>query len=230
MRVAASFTLAVSLFLSLSGATLTGRAQAEPMAYAAAPPRQPDSAALQAIGAVTAEAFYPMSPRPADLPPPMLADRLFSVVPEVPKSPPISKTDLACLATAIYFEARGEPENGQIAVAQVILNRVHAERFPRSVCGVVYQGANGKGGCQFSFACDGKPDRVREKRAWATAERIARDALAGHVRLANVGPATHYHATYVSPRWARKMQRLAKIGQHIFYLEAGGRTRTAQAG
>lgn len=230
MRVAAaSFTLVASLILPLAGTMLAGPAEAEPMAYAAAPPRQPDSAALQAIGAVTAEAFYPVPPRPAALPGPMLADRLFSIAPEVPRAPAISKTDLACLATAVYFEARGEPKKGQTAVAQVILNRVRASSFPDTVCGVVYQGAQGKGGCQFSFACDGRPDRIREKRAWAAAQSIARDALAGYVRLADVGMATHYHATYVSPRWARKMQRLAKIGQHIFYLEPG-RTRTAQRG
>lgn len=230
MRVAAaSFTIVVSLILPLAGGIFAAAAEAEAMAYAAAPPRQPDSAALQAIGAVTADAFYPTAPRPADLPGPMVADRLFSIAAEVPKVAAISKADLTCLATAIYFEARGEPQKGQIAVAQVILNRVQASSYPDTVCGVVYQGVRGKGGCQFSFACDGKPDRIREKQAWANAQRTARDALAGQVRLADVGMATHYHATYVAPSWARKMQRLAKIGQHIFYLEPG-RTRTAQQG
>jgi spore germination cell wall hydrolase CwlJ-like protein len=122
-----------------------------------------------------------------------------------------------CLATAIYFEARGEPKRGQTAVAQVILNRVATNGFPTSVCGVVYQGSKRKTGCQFSFTCDRVPDRIREPKAWATAQKIADDVLTGKSRIPALLHATHYHATYVSPYWAPKMKRLARIGQHIFY-------------
>jgi spore germination cell wall hydrolase CwlJ-like protein len=122
-----------------------------------------------------------------------------------------------CLATAIYFEARGEPRRGQAAVAQVILNRVAARGFPTTICGVVYQGAKRKTGCQFSFTCDGIPDKIRERKAWATAKQVADEVLSGKARISELTNATHYHARYVSPYWAPKMKRLARIGQHIFY-------------
>jgi spore germination cell wall hydrolase CwlJ-like protein len=122
-----------------------------------------------------------------------------------------------CLATAIYFEARGEPKRGQAAVAQVILNRVAARGFPSTICGVVYQGSKRKTGCQFSFTCDGIPDRIRERNAWTRAKQIADEVLSGKTRIGELVHATHYHAGYVSPYWAPKMKRLARIGQHIFY-------------
>jgi spore germination cell wall hydrolase CwlJ-like protein len=122
-----------------------------------------------------------------------------------------------CLATAIYFEARGESKRGQAAVAQVILNRASSRGFPSTICGVVYQNANRRNGCQFSFACDGKSDRILERKAWQTANRIASDVLAGRSRIPELVNATHYHARYVSPYWAPKMKRLARIGRHIFY-------------
>jgi spore germination cell wall hydrolase CwlJ-like protein len=122
-----------------------------------------------------------------------------------------------CLATAIYFEARGEPKRGQTAVAQVILNRASTKGFPKSICEVVYQGSKRKTGCQFSFTCDKIPDKIREKKAWAKAEKIAKDVLKGKTLLPELIKATHYHATYVKPRWAPKMKKLAKIGVHIFY-------------
>jgi spore germination cell wall hydrolase CwlJ-like protein len=122
-----------------------------------------------------------------------------------------------CLATAIYFEARGEPKRGQTAVAQVILNRASTKGFPKSICEVVYQGSKRKTGCQFSFTCDKIPDKIREKKAWAKAEKVAREVLKGKTLLPELIKATHYHATYVKPRWAPKMKKLAKIGVHIFY-------------
>jgi spore germination cell wall hydrolase CwlJ-like protein len=125
--------------------------------------------------------------------------------------------EVKCLATAIYFEARGEPARGQTAVAQVILNRVDSKAYPDSVCGVVYQNKHRRNACQFSFACDGKADTVREKRAWRKAERIAEDVAEGRGILREVGSATHYHADYVRPYWAKRMRRLASIGRHIFY-------------
>lgn len=132
--------------------------------------------------------------------------------------------DKQCLATAIYFEARGESEAGQKAVAQVVLNRVLDYRYPDTVCGVVYQNQHWRNRCQFSFACDGKPDRVRDMRSWAKASRIAEEALQGDYFLDDIGLATHYHATYVSPRWGRYLKRIEKVGTHIFYqLKPGQR-------
>jgi spore germination cell wall hydrolase CwlJ-like protein len=122
-----------------------------------------------------------------------------------------------CLAEAVYFEARGESEEGQAAVAQVILNRVHSEHYPDSVCDVVYQNRNRKNRCQFSFACDGRDDRIRNNDAWSTAQRIAREVGEGRTWLEEVSYATHYHATYVKPRWIRDMVKQDKIGRHIFY-------------
>jgi spore germination cell wall hydrolase CwlJ-like protein len=122
-----------------------------------------------------------------------------------------------CLATAVYFEARGESERGQIAVAQVILNRVFSGYYPTTVCGVVYQNAHRHLACQFTFACDGIPDRVTEAEAWERAKRIAQETLDGKLWLPEVGKATHYHAYWVRPGWARTMHKLHKLGVHTFY-------------
>ena len=122
-----------------------------------------------------------------------------------------------CLATAIYFEARGEPMRGQLAVAQVVMNRVRTPRYPDTICGVVYQGQWQRKGCQFSFACDGQADVPREKDMWAQSNTLAKRVTDGKVWLGDIGYATHYHATYVKPRWRRSMNKIKKIGQHIFY-------------
>ena len=122
-----------------------------------------------------------------------------------------------CLARAVYFEARSETELGQLAVAKVILNRVKDPNYPKSICGVVYQGSGTRNSCQFSFACDGLPDDVKQPAAWSNAKRIAQKAISGDAQVAAVGTATNYHADYVKPRWARNMKRLIKIGHHIFY-------------
>jgi spore germination cell wall hydrolase CwlJ-like protein len=122
-----------------------------------------------------------------------------------------------CLANAVYFEARSESVRGQIAVAQVVLNRVFSGYYPEDVCGVVYQGARRHLSCQFTFACDGIPDVVTEPDAWERAKRIANAALDGKVWLKDVGKATHYHAYWVNPYWVRSMRRLQRIGVHSFY-------------
>jgi spore germination cell wall hydrolase CwlJ-like protein len=122
-----------------------------------------------------------------------------------------------CLADAVYFEARGEAIRGQIAVAQVVMNRVFSGYYPRSVCGAVYQNAHRRLACQFTFACDGIPDTITEPHAWSRATRIARDVLDGKYWLPEVNRATHYHAYWVRPRWVREMKRLYKFGVHTFY-------------
>ena len=122
-----------------------------------------------------------------------------------------------CLANAVYFEARSEPVRGQIAVAQVVMNRVFSGFYPNDVCGVVYQNANRHLACQFTFACDGIPDVVTDMESWERARRIARETLDGKLWLPEVAKSTHYHASYVHPWWVRAMTRLAKIGLHNFY-------------
>lgn len=124
-----------------------------------------------------------------------------------------------CLARAVYFEARSESELGQLAVAKVVLNRVKDSNYPNSICGVVYQGSGSRNSCQFSFACDGLPDDVKQPRAWAQSKKIAQKALAGDASIQVIGAANHYHADYVNPKWAKSMKRLIKIGRHVFYTD-----------
>ncbi|HVY58315.1 MAG TPA: cell wall hydrolase [Xanthobacteraceae bacterium] len=122
-----------------------------------------------------------------------------------------------CLTDAVYFEARGEPVRGQMAVAQVVMNRVFSGYYPQDVCGVVYQNANRHLACQFTFACDGIPERVTEPDAWARAKEIARDTLDGKIWVPAVGKATHYHAYWVHPSWVHEMKKMLKLGVHTFY-------------
>lgn len=126
---------------------------------------------------------------------------------------------LRCMTQAVYYEAGFEPMAGRFAVAQVILNRMRHPAFPKSVCGVIYQGSN-KPGCQFSFACDGSLLRAPSAKAWAEARKVSEQVLAGTVTSA-VGMATHYHANYVSPYWAPKLHKITKMGAHIFYRWPG---------
>lgn len=121
-----------------------------------------------------------------------------------------------CLSQAIYFEARGESIAGQFAVAEVILNRVDSPAYPNSVCAVVRQ--SGGGGCQFSYVCDGKPDRIGEAGAWRTAGKVAALMLSGAPRALTKG-ATHFHTHAVRPRWAQRFPRTATIGTHLFYRQ-----------
>lgn len=132
-----------------------------------------------------------------------------------------AQRDLDCLTAAVYYEARGENPAGQAAVAQVVLNRVRHPAFPKTVCGVVYQGA-AAGACQFSFACDGAADRQREPEAWARARSVAERALSGYV-MTGVGHATHFHIASLDVDWGGQMIRVAQVGQHVFYAFGGGR-------
>jgi spore germination cell wall hydrolase CwlJ-like protein len=127
-----------------------------------------------------------------------------------------------CLARAVYFEARSESELGQLAVAKVIINRTHTDGYPRTICGVVYQGSGSRNSCQFSFACDGLADDVKQPAAWAQSKRIAQKAMSGSAQMGGaMGLATNYHADYVKPKWSRTMRRLIQIGHHIFYAGLG---------
>jgi len=133
-----------------------------------------------------------------------------------------SAAEQKCLAEGIYFEARSESVKGQAAVAQVILNRVRNPAYPNTICGVVYQNRTWKNRCQFSFACEGRALRVREPRHYKVAEEVAMAVTAGKIFLPEVGSSTHYYATYVNPGWARAMDKMKKIGTHIFYRTKNG--------
>lgn len=136
-----------------------------------------------------------------------------------------SPRELQCLAEGMYYEARGEPWRGQLAVGRVILNRVKSQAYPDTICGVVYQNRHKRNRCQFSFACDGKPDRIAEREVWERVRGyagwlLASDRNGGEYQvLATVEAATHYHADYVLPRWAKFFTLTARIGRHIFYSD-----------
>jgi spore germination cell wall hydrolase CwlJ-like protein len=133
-------------------------------------------------------------------------------------------TELACMATAIYFEARGEPMVGQVAVAQVIMSRVYDERYPDTICDVVKQGYYYswdktipiRDKCQFSFWCDGKPENIEDEDAYFWATEVAQAVMVGTLYDTTQG-ATHYHAYYVQPSWSKKFTRTVRINDHIFY-------------
>jgi spore germination cell wall hydrolase CwlJ-like protein len=122
-----------------------------------------------------------------------------------------------CLAEAVYFESRGEAVRGQMAVAQVVLNRAFSGFYPTTVCGVVYQNKNRHFACQFTFACDNVADVVREPDMWDRAKRIAKAMLDGQIWLPEVGHSTHYHAYWVHPSWVSEMKKTYRFGVHTFY-------------
>lgn len=135
-----------------------------------------------------------------------------------------------CLTEAIYFEARGEAVRGQIAVAQVVLNRAFSGYYPTTVCGVVYQNSHRHLACQFTFACDGIRDVVKEPDMWERAKKIAQASLDGRLWLPEVGKSTHYHAYWVRPSWVNEMRKLYRFGVHTFYRpRAWGDGRDAPA-
>ena len=122
-----------------------------------------------------------------------------------------------CLAEAVYFEARGEAVRGQIAVAQVVLNRAFSGKYPDTVCGVVYQNKHRHLACQFTFACDNNADIIREPEMWDRAQKIAKAMLDGQLWLPEVDKSTHYHAYWVRPSWVNEMKKMYKFGVHTFY-------------
>jgi spore germination cell wall hydrolase CwlJ-like protein len=131
---------------------------------------------------------------------------------------PAGDAEWQCLTEALYFEARGESLQGQVAVAEVILNRVDSPLYPRTICKVVKQ--RGGGGCQFSYVCDGRTDRMRDKTAADLAGRISRAMLDGAPRLLTEG-ATHFHTRGVKPGWSKRFAHTTTIGAHSFYRQPG---------
>ena len=193
---------------------------AEIIQVAAIDPEMTNSAALDAINA-----FAPDDAAPVPL---TMSKELAYAREELPattfdgsvldkKGKKVSEKELWCMATAIYFEARGESYRGQVAVGQVVMNRVAHKLYPSTICGVVFQNQSKRNACQFSFACDGIPEKVNDQKSWKQAQQIANDVVSGKEYLTEVGYATHYHATYVRPHWAPRMTKLTKIGLHVFY-------------
>lgn len=162
---------------------------------------------------VVRHAFLPRLP---DLRPKLAPDLRWAFLAPRPRVLLASATprDLGCLTDAVYYEARGEPEQGQAAVAQVVLNRTRQRGFPKSVCGVVFQRAGAA--CQFSFACDGSVTSRREAGAWRRARLVAARALDGY-RVAEVGGATHFHVAGLAVGWGGRLMQVARIGAHVFY-------------
>ena len=197
------------------------------MAYAPVGSAAPPRARLQLASLVTGDAGMVSEAMPVPPVTRIVLPAVISVLPR-PAPPPSPSQRLHlhgasrakaehCLAEAIYFEARDQPYRGQVAVAQVVMNRVFSGIYPRNVCGVIFQNAHHHLGCQFTFACDGKPEVVTEHGSWSRAKRIAQQTLDGKLYVPAVGTATHYHATYVHPRWVHEMRRMAREGQHLFY-------------
>lgn len=133
-------------------------------------------------------------------------------------APAMDDAGLKCLAEALYFEARGESVKGQFAVAEVILNRVASSAYPDDVCGVITQGTGRKYQCQFTYTCDGHPEKIREPAAFEQVSKVAYVSLGGVADPLTDG-ATHYHTKHVNPSWARKFPRTATIGVHHFYRQ-----------
>lgn len=167
------------------------------------PPQPSDSVAGETIaskGEVTGVDRHPRSP----------AQRLAL------SGPARAKAE-KCLANAVYFESRDEPVRAQIAVAQVVMNRVFSPFYPNDVCGVVYQNSHRHLSCQFTFACDGIPDVVTEPDAWLRAQHIARDVLDGKLWMPEVAKSTHYHDSWAHPNWVGEMKKMDRLGGLIFY-------------
>ncbi|HEX2146677.1 MAG TPA: cell wall hydrolase [Pseudorhizobium sp.] len=178
-------------------------------------PREPDFARQSPFDAILKK---PQAGR--FIPPISPDDHAWAATPLPPDT--FSAREQQCLASGIYFEARGESARGQAAVAQVILNRVRNPAYPKTICDVVYQNKDWRNRCQFSFACDNIRDRIRSEYHWKMAREIAMAVTAGKIWLKEVGSSTHYHAVYVRPKWARSMKKVGRIGLHVFYRTHGG--------
>lgn len=196
-------------------AGLINNQQADVLATAYAPP-EPDFAEESPFDAILTE-----KPKGGRFIPPIGPDdHAWAATPLPPSA--FSAREQQCLASGIYFEARGEAARGQAAVAQVILNRVRNPAYPGTICDVVYQNEDWRNRCQFSFACDNIKDRIRSEYHWKMAREVAMAVTAGKIWLPEVGSSTHYHAVYVRPAWARTMKKVGRIGLHVFYRTYGG--------
>lgn len=208
-------TAALSPAASAQGSTGRGLARGAPAARDGATPGVARAATLASSTPIE-QSWSPVSvaAAPVSLPAAIMAGapRFLDLV-----DPAHLARERRCLEQAVYFEARSEPEDGQAAVAQVVLNRVKSSLYPNTICGVVFQNSHRHLACQFTFTCEGKSLRVTEPASWERAKRIAAAVLEGDTYLFSVGGATHYHADYVRPRWASRLRHADTIGRHIFY-------------
>ena len=177
--------------------------------------------ALSAIDSFMKPASAPAAPQPT-VTPEQLAAYIASGYQPTAKRLEIANQERECLAQAIYHEARGESAAGQLAVANVIVNRARSKRYPSSLCGVIYQNADkGRYKCQFTFACDGRADTPRERQAWARSMALAERVYAEYATGDEIGAlpesVLYYHTTAVRPSWSRTFSRVAEVGAHIFY-------------
>ncbi|GER00763.1 hypothetical protein JCM17845_13860 [Iodidimonas gelatinilytica] len=156
----------------------------------------------------------PVEPTPQKAP----ASLLEAIALVESRLPPKLEGEARCLAQAVYFEARSEPVKGQLAVAQVVLNRVESPLWPNSICAVVFQNEHRPNRCQFSFACDGLSDNPHNQAAWQESRLVAAVALERMWRDMS-DQATHYHADYVAPYWKDHMRKTAQYGRHVFYQD-----------
>ena len=219
--------IGVAAMLALAGASgatplLAGLGQPDVIEAPAPPPVAPAMAVrdLDPATALKVNAEIPLTGAPGVAAAPFTLGRT---------SPETRARALECLTSALYYEAGQESDDGQRAVAQVVLNRVRHPAFPSSVCGVVYEGATRPTGCQFTFTCDGSMARLPVPALWSRSRAIANAMLSGQV-YAPVGQATHYHANYVVPYWASSLVKTSVEGAHIFYRWAGGWGRPAAFG
>lgn len=144
-------------------------------------------------------------------------DSLTARPPAVPpQTQQLNAHELGCLAQAIYYESRGESYDGQVAVGEVVMNRVRSPAYPNSICGVVYQGSHRTTGCQFSFTCDGSLHTRPRGYAWTRSQEIASQVMQGYARPMTQR-ATHYHTVAVNPVWSAGLVETTRIGSHIFY-------------
>lgn len=222
---------ALAAVLALASALLWQRSRSAVafVHHAARPSAPPIARSTRQAPPVELKLFAPLSPIDAR----SLNDRVPFVAGPVAPAPPYmfagSPVDRAaaatCLAAAAYYEA-GDDAGGEQAVAQVVLNRVRHLAFPKTICGVVFEGAKRRSGCQFTFTCDGALGHKPGEAAWSRARDIADQALSGHVDK-TVGTATHYHAAYVVPYWKASLDKLAAVAGQIYYRWHGAWGRPA---
>ncbi|WP_374467794.1 cell wall hydrolase [Phenylobacterium sp.] len=234
-RGQAALVAGLGVVVALTVLALSGFTFARGTAPVAPAPRGQPAGLQQAAVALTAQPvaedagglirLQDLSPEAARL---WNASNPVSDLPNPPAKPFFLKAEgvidearaIDCMTAAIYYEAAYESTDGQRAVAQVVLNRMRHPAFPKTVCGVVFQGSERASGCQFTFTCDGALGRKATDEGWARARKVAEAALNGSV-MKKVGNATHYHADYVAPYWSPTLVKVATIGAHIFYRWTG---------
>jgi hypothetical protein len=214
---------AVGLWVPMPG---PGGKTAAPRPQATAPVAPAPLELAQETFTLAPEEVRPLTPDEARRANAEILPATLPILPARPFLAPVADVEsygraLDCLTAAVYYEAGSEIPQGQAAVAQVVVNRMRHPAYPKTICGVVFQGSERTTGCQFTFTCDGSLARTPSVLGWARARAVAGAALNGGV-VTGVGMATHYHADFVVPYWAPKLVKIGQIGAHIFYRWPGG--------